>query len=436
MSVHDTYISEPPRQRSWSGTVGRGLLRGLLALSLIALGALGAVLVLLVERSAPPHPAGALSRSTVGEAPAIAVPTAGPTTEPTSEVEVVLSPEAVAQAGIQTAEVTVVDVATSVQVPGTIMANAYREVKVFPVVGGIVTKAHVELGTAVKRGAPLVTLFSAELAEAQTKYLSAKAMVEADHQKLERTKQLVEIGAASRQELEEAAAVHTSHATETEAARQRLFLLGLTRTQVEALKRASQALASIVVPAPIDGVITERAANPGQVVAMGEALFVVTDLSEVWAVGDLYEQDFSHVRVGSEATLTTLAYPGLTLRGRVTYIDPRLDPHTRTAKVRAEVANPEGRLRLGMYATMTFSTASGERVVVVPRGAVQTMAEYQVVFVAAPDEEGKFIQRRVELGPLVGESYAVRQGLQPGEVVVTEGSFFLRAESLRNAPAS
>jgi RND family efflux transporter MFP subunit len=361
---------------------------------------------------------------------------AAPTTEQAGDVEVVLSPEAVAQAGITTARVTVVEPHTSVQVPGMVMANAYREVKVFPIVGGIVTKVHVELGTAVKRGAPLVTLFSTELAEAQTKYLAAKAMVEADHQKLERTKQLVEIGAASRQELEEVTAVHTSHATEAEAARQRLVLLGLTRKQVEALKNPSQALATIVVPAPIDGAITERSANPGQVVALGEALFVVTDLSEVWAVGDLYEQDFPHVRVGSEATLTTLAYPSLTLRGRVTYIDPRVELQTRTAKVRVEVPNPDGRLRLGMYVTMTFRTPSGARVVAIPRAAVQTIGGRQVVFIAVPDEEGKFLQRTVKLGPLAGESYSVLEGLQPGDVVVTEGSFFLRAESLRNAPAS
>jgi multidrug efflux pump subunit AcrA (membrane-fusion protein) len=159
-------------------------------------------------------------------------------------VEVFLSPEAVAQAGIQTAGVTAVESGTSIQVPGTVMANAYREVKVFPVVGGIVTKVHAELGTTVRRGAPLATVFSTELAEAQTKYLSAKAMVEADHQRLKRTRQLVAIGAASCQELEEATAVHTSHAIEAEAARQRLLLLGLTRKQVEALKSASQTLAT------------------------------------------------------------------------------------------------------------------------------------------------------------------------------------------------
>jgi RND family efflux transporter MFP subunit len=347
-----------------------------------------------------------------------------------------LAPEAVAQAGIQTAEVRVVEPRAATEVPGVVMPNAYREVKVTPLVGGLIRKVHAELGASVKSGAPLATLFSTELADAQTKYLSMRAMLEADHQKLERTRELVDIGAASRQELEEATAVHAGHATEVEAARQRLLLLGMSKQQLDGLRHPRQVMADVVVPAPMAGVITGRSANLGQVVGMGDELFVVTDLSEVWVVGDLYEQDFSRVRVGAEATLTTPAYPELRLQGRMSYIDPRVDPQTRTAKVRVEVPNPDGQLRLGMYMTMVFSTASGAPAVVVPRAAVQTVGGRQVVFVAVPDEAGRFIQRTVTLGPLVGESYAVIQGLQPGEVVVTEGSFFLRAESLRNAPAS
>jgi cobalt-zinc-cadmium efflux system membrane fusion protein len=324
----------------------------------------------------------------------------------------------------------------TMQLPGTVMADAYREVKVVPVVGGIVTKIHVELGTTVKRGAPLATLFSPELADAQTKYLSMRAMRAADHQKLQRTQQLVEIGATSRQDLEDITATHASHATEVEAARQRLLLLGLSRVQVEALKTPTQVVSEVVVPAPIAGVITGRAANLGQVVSLGQELFVVTDLSQVWVIGDLYEQDFQTVRVGSEAALTTPAYPALTLRGRVTYIDPRVDPQTRTAKVRVEVPNTEGQLRLGMYVTLAFTTPGSDRAVVVPRAAVQTMGERQVVFIPAPDEEGKFLARTVEVGPLRGDRVTIRSGVQPGEVVVTEGSFFLRAEWLRNAPGS
>jgi RND family efflux transporter MFP subunit len=347
-----------------------------------------------------------------------------------------LSPEAVSRAGISTAPAEMITSQATIQLPGTVMADAYREVKVVPIIGGIVTKVHVELGTTVKRGAPLATLFSPELAEAQTKYLSMQAMLAADHQKLQRTQQLVEIGAASRQDLEDITAVHVSHATEVEAARQRLLLLGLSRTHVEALKSPTQVVSDVVVPAPIAGVITGRTANLGQVVSMGQELFVVTDLSQVWVIGDLYEQDFQTVRVGSEAALTTPAYPALTLRGRVTYIDPRVDPQTRTAKVRVEVPNAEGRLRLGMYVTLAFTTPGGERTVVVPRAAVQTIGERQVVFVPAPDEEGKFLPRTVEVGPLRGDRVTIRSGVQPGEVVVTEGSFFLRAELLRNAPAS
>jgi RND family efflux transporter MFP subunit len=285
----------------------------------------------------------------------------------------------------------------------------------------------------VRSGDPLVTLFITDLADAQTRYLSMAAMLEADHRKLERTRQLVEIGAASRQELEEVTAVYESHATEVASARQRLLQLGLQAEQVQALTSRKQIVSTVTVTAPIYGVITGRTANLGQVVAMGQELVVVTDLSEVWAVGDVYEQDFAAVRVGSEAVITMPAYPGITLRGRVAYIDPRVDPQARTAKVRVELPNPDGRLRLGMYVTMAFRTRGSAPAVLVPRAAVQTLGDRQVVFLPAKGEEGKFILRDVRLGALVGESYTVLSGLRPGEVVVTDGSFFLRSESLRNA---
>src|SRR5215475_3601025 len=169
------------------------------------------------------------------------------------------------------------------------------------------------------------------------------------------------------------------------------------------------------------GVITSSQVNVRKVVSMCQELCVVTDLSQVGVIGDLYEQDFQTVQVGSEATLTTPAYPNLMLRGRVTYIDPRVDTQTRTAKVRVEVPNTEGRLRLGMYVTLAFTTSGGERTVVVPRSAVQTIGARQVVFIPAPDEEGKFLARTVQLGPLRGDRVAIRSGVQPGAVVVSEG---------------
>jgi RND family efflux transporter MFP subunit len=369
-------------------------------------------------------------------APSPAAPpaTSSAPTDASADVEVVLTPEGLARSGLKTATVGAAEAVTSVRVPGSVMPNAYREVKVTPIAGGIVREVHVALGDAVRRGAPVVTLFSAELAAAQTKYLSMVAMFEADHKKLDRTQQLVTIGAASRQELEEVTAVHEGHTTEVESARQRLLLLGLKPEQVQALRSASQVVSTVVVPAPIDGVITGRTVNLGQVVSLGQELLVVTDLSGVWVVGELYEQDFQAVQVGSEAAITAPAYPSLTLRGRVTYIDPRVDAQTRTAKVRVEVPNPGGRLRLGMYVSMVFTTHAAERVVVVPRSAVQSIGERSVVYLPVKGEEGKFVQRQIRLGQLTGDAYTVLGGLRPGEVVVTEGSFFLRAESLRNAP--
>ena len=403
------------------GRIAQACLFGLVALGLIALGAAGATLALRHTERTGAHTA------------PMATAAAPKPAEPPGDAEVMLSPEALARAGIKTAPVTAVSAGTAVTVPGSVMANAYREVKVTPIAPGIVTKVHVELGAVVRRGAPVLTLFSAELAESQTKYMSMSALLEADHKKLERTRKLVEIGAASRQDLEEITAFHEAHTTEVEAASQRLQLLGLTAAQVRALTSPSQVISTIVVPAPIAGVITSRSANLGQVVAMGQELLSVTDLSEVWVVGDLYEQDFRTVRVGSEAAITTPAYPGLTLHGRVSYIDPRVDPQARTAKARIEVPNADGRLRLGMYVSVSFTTP-GASTVVVPRSSVQAIGDRQVVFVPAGNEDGKFIQRQVRLGSPIGDTYTVLSGLKPGETVVTEGSFFLRAEVLRNAP--
>ena len=177
--------------------------------------------------------------------------------------------------------------------------------------------------------------------------------------------------------------------------------------------------------------MTERGANVGLNVDPATKLFTVVDLSTVWVVADVYEKDFSRVRVGSEAAITTSACPDLTLRGRVSYIDPQVSAETRTAKVRIEVPNPRGELRLGMYADVVVTGASGASTPRVPRSAVQNVGDRTVVYLANPKEPGKFIEREVRLGQPSGEQVEVVSGVQPGDVVVTEGSFFVRAERER-----
>jgi RND family efflux transporter MFP subunit len=315
-------------------------------------------------------------------------------------------------------------------VPATVTSNAYLETKVNSLVSGIVRQVRPELGAQVARGEMLAVIFSNELAEAQMKYVSMQAMFQADHQKLTRTQRLVEIGAASRQELEEVTAVHEGHATEVAAARQRLLLLGLSEDQVERLHDASHVVSEVLVASPANGTVLVRNVNPGQVVGAGQELFTVADLSTVWVIGDLYEKDFATVRVGTPAAIVLPVTPTAPLRGRVAYIDPRVDPATRTAKVRVEVPNTGGTLRLGMFVPMAFQVVGSERRVLVPRAAVQGIGSRTVVYVPT-DDEGRFLEKSVTLGAPVGDAVQVLDGLKPGDKVVTEGSFFLRAEAAR-----
>ncbi len=346
-------------------------------------------------------------------------------------VEIVLTPDAIARAGINIAEVKSGAAAAVLAVPATVTSNAYRDTKVNALVGGIVRDVSVELGAAVRRGEPLAVIVSSDLADAQMKYVSMRAMLEADHQKLERTQKLVALGSASRQELEEVTALHTGHETEVAAARQRLLLLGLSSDRLDRLQNAAQVVSEVTVPSPADGLVITRSVNPGQVVNSGQELFVVTDLGTVWVIGDLYERDFPRVRVGSQATVTVPSAPDGKTQGRVAYIDPRVDPATRTAKVRVEVSNRSGDLPLGMFVTVAFQTNATEHVTVVPRAAVQTIGDRSVVYVPADSDEGKFVERLVKLGARSGEVVQVLEGLKPGDKVVTEGSFFLRAEAAK-----
>lgn len=345
-------------------------------------------------------------------------------------VEVSLTPDAAARAGIKIEPVQTAPATEGLSVPGTVTSNAYRDTKVNALVGGIARQVTAELGAQVTRGEPLAVIFSSELADAQMKLLSMRAMLEADHQKLVRTEKLVTLGAASRQELEDVTATHVGHATEVAAARQRLLLLGLSANQVDALTDASRIVSEVTVPAPANGVVIARTVNPGQVVSAGLELFVVTDLTTVWVIGDLYEKDFPAVRVGSTAAITVPA-TNQTLRGRVAYIDPRVDPASRTAKIRVEVPNAGGNLRLGMFVTMNLETGSNQRMTVVPQSAVQAIGEKTVVYTPVEGEEAKFTERPVKLGPSRGKVVQVLEGLKPGDKVVTDGSFFLRAEATR-----
>lgn len=330
--------------------------------------------------------------------------------------------------------------AAGLRTTGTVQSNAYKEVPVFPIAGGIVRQINVELGNNINRGQPLATIFSGELADAEAAYLKVAAEVEEHHKHHGRTIELVEIGAASREDLEQVTSMYKIAQANLASARERLLLLGMSEKQVEQLNSSQKFPKPLIsVVSPTAGTLVGRAVNTGEVVMQGKEMFRVADLSTVWVISQIFESDFQAVSVGTPAVITTNAYPGKTFTGRVSYIDPRVDPQTRTAQVRIELANPRQALRLGMFVDVNFSgvsqaASSGQPAPAVPRSAVQTIGAKQFVYVAT-DRPGSFIQREVAVGQAVDGRMPVYRGLRAGERVVTDGSFLLRAESLKLNPA-
>jgi cobalt-zinc-cadmium efflux system membrane fusion protein len=393
-------------------------------ISLIAGAGTGAWFVQRQTGSAPPN------QSAPGMA---SMPMPTPSQPAAEEVAITIPPDALERMSLRYAEVKQDSASVEIRVPGTVQPNGYREVRVSPLVGGVATKITVELGQTVKRGQVMAQLFSRELAEAQSEFVGFQAQLEAEHKKLTRSQELVKLGAASREELEGVEASHQVHAAHVEETRQRLLLLGLSEDQIEQVRAGRKVSSDVAIPAPIDGVVTARSLNLGQVVMTGQELFTVTDLSSLWIEGSLLEDHFAAVRAGSRATITTPAYPGRTYRGPVDYIDPRVDPQTRTAKVRVVVENADGGLRLGMYMDMLF-VYGGAAVTVVPAQAIQMIGSTSVVFVPIDGEPGGFRQRTIMAGNETAGGRIVSEGVRPGERVVTEGSFLLRAEALRQHP--
>jgi cobalt-zinc-cadmium efflux system membrane fusion protein len=354
-------------------------------------------------------------------------------TEPDAGVQVDLGPDDLKKAQIQTVHVDIQETASTLRVPGVVSADEYHEVHVTPLVGGVIRQVPVALGDHVRRGQPMAVIFSSDLADAETGYLAMLAELEADHKKLERTQNLVKLGAASQQEEEEVAADHAAHEAHVRAALEKLRLFGASDRQIAALKQAEQIVANFSVPAPINGTVLTRTANLGQVTNMSQELFTVVDLSTVWVMASINEKDFSTVHVGTTAAVTAPAYPGRIWKGRVVYIQPQVDLSTRTAQARIEVANSDESLRLDMYMDVAFMSAGGKGLTI-PESAVQAIGEKQYVFLPVKDSDGSFAVRQVKLGPASDGFYPVLDGLKLNDEVVKEGSFILKAEAIRQHP--
>jgi cobalt-zinc-cadmium efflux system membrane fusion protein len=279
-------------------------------------------------------------------------------------------------------------------------------------------------GQSVRRGQPLAELQSVELGQARAQRTAAEARADLARKTVERKRGLAAERIVSNGELQRAEA----EAAEAEAE------LRAAEAAVEALGVGSGrpgGPSGFALLSPLSGTVLERTAVQGQTADPSRPLFRIGDLSSLWLIVQAPERDAVQVRTGSRAEITLAALPGQKLQGKVDWVGREVDPHSRTVPVRLVLRNEDGRLKPGMFATSWIRTGEeGERVVAIPANSLQRKDDRWVVFL--PRGEGKFEVRPVERGRDLGNEVMILSGLKPGENVVVEGAFVLRAEAEKN----
>jgi cobalt-zinc-cadmium efflux system membrane fusion protein len=306
---------------------------------------------------------------------------------------------------------------SELSVTGVISPDVARAVPVISLASGRVVDIRARLGDQVKAGQVLLRVRSADVSAAFADYRKARADQALATAQLDRAKLLFGRGAIAGKDLEVAQDTADKAAVDVDTSSERLHVFGADTT------REPTGIVDIV--APVSGVITEQnVTNAGGVKTLDNSpnLFTISDLSRVWVVCDVYENDLSTVRLGDTADLHLAAYPDRVLTGRISNIAPILDPNLRTAKVRIEVSNP-GLLRLGMFVNATFHGQTKERRTVVPATAVLHLHDRDWVYV--PVGNGRFRRLEVTGGTMLpGNLQELRSGLRPGDQVVTNALVF------------
>jgi cobalt-zinc-cadmium efflux system membrane fusion protein len=293
-------------------------------------------------------------------------------------------------------------------VTGTVNPDISRNVPVISLATGRVVAIHARLGDTVKKGQLLLSIRSDDVAGGFSDYRKAVADETLARTQLERAKELYDHGAISMNDLQVAQDTGDKAKVDVETLAEHLRLLGNDPDKPNGV---------VEVYAPIAGVITDQeVTNAAGVQALGSSPFTISDLSYVWVVCDVYENDLANVRVGEMADIRLNAYPDMVITGRISNVGAVLDPTIRTAKVRVEVRNP-GMIRLGMFATATFTGLKKETYTEVPASAVLHIHDRDWVYVPAPKQ--KFRRLEVVSGDAMSNKMQeIKSGLAPGQQVV------------------
>lgn len=363
--------------------------------------------------------------SAPGEPPAST--TAGPAdTHPEEENAIHLGEDMVRDLRISTATVTQRSGAREVAVLGEIAADQGRYAEVAPPTGGQVVRVLVDLNAAVRQGAPLAQLRSAEFGRARADLLTAEVRRDLAQQVLDRKRQLAAERIIAAREVQEAEAAFRAAEAEAKAAASALRALGIQEDD----SVGDSPL--FYVRTPVSGRVIERRAILGQYADLASPLFIVADLSQVWLIAQVFERDAVNLRLGSTAHITLAALPGREFDGRVTQVGRQVDAGSRTVPVRVELSNAGGVLRPGMSANARLEVAGeSQTILVVPAAALQRVGAQWLAFIPRSPQE--FEMRRVGRGRDLGNDVEVVSGLSAGETVVVEGAFLLKAEAEKRA---
>jgi Cu(I)/Ag(I) efflux system membrane fusion protein len=309
--------------------------------------------------------------------------------------------------GVRTSEAAFRSLDKQVRTVGKVEVDETRLAFVNTKIAGWVKKLFVNFtGDQVVKGQPLLSLYSPDLVTAQEEYLLAL------RSRTTTTGGVPEIG-AYQQSL-------------VESAKRRLLLWDITEEQTAALEKTGKPQTEMTINAPLNGIVLEKMVLDGAYMMPGMNLYKIADLSMVWIIADIYEYEVPLVKVGQQARVTLPYSSGEALHATVSFINPVLDPMTRTVKVRIAVKNPGLVLKPDMYVNVEIMTSSGSRLVI-PRSAVMDSGTRHIVYVEK--EPGVFEMRTVKLGLRGENEVEVLKGIKKGENVVTSGNFLIDSES-------
>jgi RND family efflux transporter MFP subunit len=326
-----------------------------------------------------------------------------------------VSPQRVQMLGVRTEAVERRDLVRPISAVGTVQFDERRTFVVSTKFEGWIERLLVNAtGETVRRGQPLMQVYSPDLLLAQQEYATLR-------------------GSLAQPEGE--AASEDASRRLLDGTLQRLRYLDFPEEELAGLRQGAAPRRTLTLRSPYAGTVIEKKAVEGMRFMPGEPLYTIVDMSAVWLIADVFEQDLGDVRIGQEATITLKAYPARAFKGRVAFIYPTVGEQTRTARVRIEIANPDALLKADMYANVEIASSIGRRdVLAVPDSAVIDNGVRQVVLIDRG--EGRFEPRSVRLGDKADGYVEVLEGVSQNEKVVVSANFLIDAESNLKAALS